>query len=154
MTGLLPVRYEGSYHVWNPAQIDIAREELLLLRKKYAGNKLRFNTVKVHFDGVAEILTAGMLEPFATDPGNRGGILFSTDRLTAFMLELDEAGIDLHMHVVGDRSTRTALDAWELAASEKGERLGIQLTLSQLETVHPDDIPRFKAMGVHAPFYS
>jgi len=150
--GLVPLRYEGSYHIWNPLQIDTATEELLRLRDKYTGEKLHFNTVKIHFDGVAEILTAGMLEPFATDNDNRGGILFTLERLVEFMLELDQAGIDLHMHVVGDRATRTALDAWEVAADEKGERLGIQLTLSHLETVHPDDIPRFKLLGVHANF--
>ncbi|MEH6557312.1 MAG: amidohydrolase [Oceanicoccus sp.] len=150
--GLLPLRYEGSYHIWNPAQIDTAVYELLQLREKYTTNKLKFNTIKIHFDGVAEILTAGMLEPYETDAQNSGGILFTKERLKALMLELDQADINLHMHVVGDRATRTALDAWQLAIESKGKPLTIELSLSHLETVHPDDIKRFKDLGVHANF--
>lgn len=149
---LLPVRYEGSYHIWNPTQIDGAKDELLRLRRKYEGEKLKFNTVKIHFDGVAEVLTAGMLEPYDTDPGNRGGVLFTAQRLSRLILELDKEAINLHLHVVGDRATRTALDALELAESQKGKALSIEFTLSHLETVHPNDITRFVALGVHANF--
>ena len=150
--GLLPVRYEGSYHIWDPAQIDIAKDKLLELRTKYSGTKLQFNTIKIHFDGVHEILTAGELEPYATEPDNYGGVLFTTWRLSEFMLELEESDINLHLHTVGSRAVRTALDALELAIETSGDKLETQLTLSHLEYVHPDDIARFKELNVHANF--
>ena len=150
--GRLPIRYEGSYHIWEPGQIDFARERLLELRRKYAGDKLQFNTIKIHFDGVHEILTAATLTSYETDPGNTGGVLFAAGRLAEFMLELEAEQIDLHFHVVGARATRTALDAVELAQQELGQALSIEITLSHLEYVDPIDIPRFKRLGVHANF--
>jgi predicted amidohydrolase YtcJ len=149
--GKLPVRYFGTFHIWAPEHIGVAVEELKALREKYGSNRLVFETIKIHFDGVAEILTAGMLEPYVTEPDNRGGVLFDTERLTEFVAELNREGIDLHLHTVGDRAARVALDAVERVQKEQG-RLGIEVSLSHLETVAPEDIPRFKQLGVHANF--
>jgi hypothetical protein len=93
-----------------------------------------------------------MLEPYTTDSSNRGGVLFDSKRLSKFMLEVDPQGINLHLHTVGDRATRDALDAVELARGELGRPLSIQVTLCHLETVDPADIPRFAKLGVHANF--
>jgi len=150
--GLLPLRYEGSYHVWDPKQIDTAVTEFKALREKYAGDRLQFNTLKIHYDGVNEILTAGMLEPYSTDPGNRGGVLFDAMRLSSFIEELNREGIHLHLHTVGDWATREALDAVELARKRINKPLSIEVTLSHLEIVSPEDIERFVELGVNANF--
>jgi predicted amidohydrolase YtcJ len=149
--GELPVRYFGSFHVWAPEHLDVAVSELLALREKYGSDRLVFETIKIHYDGVHEILTGGMLEPYETDPGNRGGVLVDSERLTKFIGELNEEGIDLHLHTVGDRAVREALDAVEQARRDLGD-LGIEVALSHLETVSPEDIPRFEGLGVHANF--
>jgi predicted amidohydrolase YtcJ len=149
--GDLPVRYFGSFHVWAPEHLDIAIDELLALREKYGSERLIFETIKIHFDGVAEIMTAGMLEPYETAPDNRGGVLFDSERLARFIGDLNREGLDLHLHAVGDWATREVLDAVEQARAEQGE-LTIEVSLAHLETVAPEDIPRFGALGVHANF--
>ena len=83
--GDLPLRWEGSYHIWAPDQIDIAAESLLRLRERYSHGKLQFNTIKIHYDGMQDILTAGMLEPYVTDPDNYGGVLFTPQRLSGIV---------------------------------------------------------------------
>lgn len=150
--GRLPLRYEGSYHIWKPGQIDAAVESLLRLRGNYAHGKLRFSTVKIHYDGMPDILTAAMLEPYVTDPDNYGGVLFSTSRLSRFIQELDDHGIHLHLHAAGDRATRNVLDAVEQAREALGRPLTIEVTLSHLFTVAESDIGRFRELGVHANF--
>lgn len=150
--GLLPLRYEGSFHIWDPKQIDSAIAEFKELRRKYAGDRLQFNTLKIHYDGVNEILTGAMLEPYAIDPDNRGGVLFDAERLSRFIEELNQEGIHLHLHAVGDWATREALDAVEFARNRNNKSLDIEITLSHLEIVSPDDIARFKALDVHANF--
>ena len=79
-------------------------------------------------------------------------MLFDVDALTAFLIELEAEQIDLHLHVVGDRATRVALDAVVRARDNNGGPLSIEVTLSHLETVHPDDIERFDDLDVHANF--
>lgn len=149
--GSLPVRYEGSYHIFDPAQIETAAGELLKLRKAYGGERLKFNSIKVHYDGVVEIGTAGMLKPFVVDPESRGGFLFSSERLAEFLLELDDHDIDLHLHSVGDAATREILDAAQIVR-DQGKELRIELTISHLEHVDEKDVPRFAELGVHANF--
>ena len=121
--GNLPLRWEGSYHIWAPDQIDIATESLLRLRERYSHGKLQFNTIKIHYDGMQDILTAGMLESYVTDPDNYGGVLFTPQRLSSFIQELDGHGIDLHLHAAGDRATRNILDAVEQARGALGRLL-------------------------------
>ena len=150
--GNLPLRYEGSYHIYSPQQLDIAVSELLALRKKYGGKRLTFSTIKIHYDGVAEINTAGMLEPFFNEPDNSGGILFTKDQLVTLMKELAVHDLNLHMHVVGDRATRIALDAVEKMRELNKGALPLEVTLAHLETVAPEDIKRFIKLGVHANF--
>lgn len=149
--GKLPLRYEGTYHVWQPEQLAIAVAKLKELRGQYEGPRLKFNTIKIHFDGIAEVLTAGMIDPYINTE-NRGGTLFSVAELSKFILELNKEKIHLHLHSVGDRSTKEILDAIHIARAENSNPLDIRLTLSHLETVAPEDIKRFAALDVHANF--
>ena len=149
--GTLPVKYEGSYHIFDPTQIDTAIAELLRLREGYGGKRLQFNSIKVHYDGVVEVGTAGMLEPYIIDGDNRGGFLFTAERLAKFLSELNEHDIDVHLHSVGDGATREILDAVELVQNS-GTKLGIEVTISHLEHVNEEDFARFAELSVHANF--
>ena len=150
--GNLPLRWEGSHHIWAPEQIETAVESLVRLREKYAHGKLQFDSLKIHYDGLQDILTAAMLEPYVTDPDNYGGVLFTTERLSGFMQELDAHRIDLHMHASGDRATRNSLDAVKEARDALGRPLGIEVTISHLFSVADSDVARFQELGVHANF--
>jgi predicted amidohydrolase YtcJ len=148
--GRLPLRYQGCVHVTLPDQMPEAIPRLRELRRRFAGPRLRFDTVKIHFDGVSEIGTSSVLEPFQDPARSRGGTVISGDRLRDFILRLQPEGIDLHLHTVGDAATRTALDAVEQARGALGGRLDVRVTLCHLELLDAADIPRFKALGVLA----
>lgn len=150
--GQLPVRYYGTYHVWKPDQLDGAVDGLLKLRNQYGGQRLKFETIKIHYDGVTEIHTAAMLKDYANREGMRGGLLFDSERLAKFLLELDAQGVNLHIHTVGDWATRSALDAVESAQRQLGRRLSIRVSLAHLEFVDPSDFPRFQKLGVSASY--
>jgi predicted amidohydrolase YtcJ len=151
-SGRLPVRYEGVYHIFVPELLPGAIDELMLMRESYAGDRLKFNIVKIHFDGTNEIRTGAVLEPFSDDPENRGNTLIDEDALTALILDLHEARLDLQLHCVGDRAIRIALDAVERARRTLDEPLYTRVTLLHLEVVDPADYPRFRELGVFANF--
>jgi predicted amidohydrolase YtcJ len=148
--GRLPLRYEGCVHVTLPDQLPGAIARLRELRRRFGGRRLRFNTIKIHFDGVSELGTSSVLEPFLGRPGNHGGTVVSGARLRDFIVELHREGLDLHLHTVGDAASRTALDAVEQARAAVGGRLNTRVTLCHLELLDAADIPRFKALGVVA----
>ncbi len=148
----MPLRYQGSYRIETEDQFSGAVAELKRLRKTYGGERLRFNTIKIMFDGVSEIRTSAVLEPFLGEGNSRGKTLVDSARLRDFILELHGEGIDLHLHVVGDAAVRTALDAVEAAHEALGGEPKIRITLCHLEIIDPADFDRFKRLSIFSNF--
>jgi predicted amidohydrolase YtcJ len=148
----MPLRYEGSYRIEVEDQFGGAVQELQRLRIAYGGERLRFNTIKVMLDGVSEIRTSAVLEPFLGEHVNRGKTLVDAARMRDFILELHEEKIDLHMHTVGDAAIRTALDAVEAAHTELGGAPNVRITLCHLEIIDEADFDRFRKLNIFSNF--
>lgn len=148
----MPLRYEGSYRIDDESQFNDAVQELKRLRATYGGERVRFNTIKIMFDGVSEIRTSAVLEPFLGEEDYRGKTLVNADRLRDFILELHEEAIDLHLHTVGDNAVRTALDAIEAAHTELGRSPDVRITLCHLELIDDSDLDRFSEFGIFSNF--
>ena len=54
--GNLPLRWEGSYHIWAPDQIDIATESLLRLRERYS------HGIDLHLHAAGDRATRNILD--------------------------------------------------------------------------------------------
>jgi len=148
----MPLRYEGSYRIDDDSQIDGAVQELKRLRSTYGGERVKFNTIKIMLDGVSEIRTSAVLEQFLGEENNLGKTLFKTLRLRDFILELHEEAIDLHLHTVGDRAVRTALDAVEAAHVKFGGAPDVRITLCHLEVIDDADFDRFNELNIFSNF--
>ena len=107
------------------------------------------DTVKIMQDGVCENFTAAVLEPYldanghATD--NRGISFVDPELLTRAVTELDRLGFQVHFHALAERAVRESLDAVEAALAANGASDN-RHHLAHLQVVHPDDIPRFRAL--------
>jgi predicted amidohydrolase YtcJ len=128
-------------------------EELVDLREWGTLGTLRASTVKVMQDGVAENFTAGMLEPYldagGRPTGNRGLSFVDPEELKGVVTRLDREGFQVHVHTIGDRAVREALDAIEASVRANGRR-DARHHLAHLQVIHPDDLPRFAVLGVTA----
>ncbi len=145
--GRLPFRLVTSHMIQHPDQVDAAVDRFHELRQRYTTDRVQVGSVKIHNDGTLEARTAAVLDPWVGEPDNRGGVLLERDALRAFVTRLDAAGIDMHIHVIGDRAVRDALDAVEAARAANGET-GVRVTLCHVELVADDDLPRFAPLGV------
>lgn len=150
--GALPMRYHGAYTVFLPGQEENAVEELQRLAAAYNSQNLKIDTLKVFFDGVVETRTAHMLQDYSDTPGNRGGSLFGADALTRLMLQLDQAGFNLHVHALGDQSSRTVLDAVEAARKQLGRPLDITVAITHLQVIDAADFARYAELDVIGQF--
>jgi predicted amidohydrolase YtcJ len=131
-----------------------------LLRQRDAGRAGRFRatSVKMMLDGIAESHTAAMLEPYLDGDGcatDQSGLDFiDPERLPGYVTALDREGFQVHFHALGDRAVRNALDAVAAARGARqtpgGAGPGGRHHLAHLQVVHPDDIPRFAALGATA----
>ncbi len=111
-------------------------------------------------DGVAENFTAAMTAPYLDvhghDTGNAGLSMVEPELLKRAATRLDAEGFQVHVHAIGDRAVREALDAFEAARAANGPTDG-RHHIAHLQVVHPDDLPRFAALGVTAnaqPFWA
>ncbi len=148
--GELNALINASLHV-NPELGVKQIPELVRLRTVYNGNGLHVGAVKLFVDGVIESHTAALLEPYLDRPGYKGEPNFSPDALNRLAADLDARGFQLHMHAIGDRAVRMALDACEFAQRANG-RHDARDHIAHLELLDPSDIPRFAALRVVADF--
>lgn len=128
-------------------------EGLLERRTRLRGGTFAATSVKIMQDGVAENFTAAMLEPYHDGHGhptdNSGLSFVPPDVLDDAVSALHAAGVQVHFHAIGDRAVRECLDAVE-AAIARGGRRDNRHHIAHLQVVHPDDIPRFRRLGVAA----
>lgn len=104
-------------------------------------------TAKLMLDGVVETRTAHLLEPYVGD-GGRGLSYFPPALVQRLVPALNAAGLAVHVHAIGDAAVRDALDGF--AAVPADDRAAVRNHIAHIQLVHPDDVPRFAALGVTA----
>lgn len=128
-------------------------QQVLDLNKKYSApsmDDLRLNQVKLFMDGVVEGKTAALSSPYHGE--SHHGIA-NTDPATAreVITALDKAGLQIHVHAIGDAAIQTTLDAFEQAQKLNGTS-DARHHIAHLQVIHPDDLSRFGRLGVIANF--
>jgi predicted amidohydrolase YtcJ len=102
---------------------------------------------------VAENFTAAMTSPYLDEHGhpgsNRGLSMVDPDALRGYVTQLDRHGFQVHVHAIGDRAVREALDAFEAARAANGSHDN-RHHIAHIQVIHPDDIARFAELGVAA----
>jgi predicted amidohydrolase YtcJ len=110
-------------------------------------------TVKIMQDGICENLTAAMLGPYYDGAGrptdNHGHSYLDAALLAEAVTRLDALGFQVHVHAIGDRGVREALDAFQAARAANGPT-GNRHHIAHIQVIHPRDIPRFRELGVTA----
>ena len=81
--------------------------------------------------------------------GGTGTSFFAPGELAEAVTAADASGFQVHFHAIGDRAVREALDAVAAARAANGPG-SRRHHISHLQVVHPDDLPRFRELGVLA----
>jgi predicted amidohydrolase YtcJ len=129
-----------------PAQVA----RLSALRAQFATPRVRATSAKIYADGVIESHTAGLLEPYL-DTKNTGPTELSPAAMDSLVIALDRAGFQVHVHAIGDRAVRMALDAFAAARAANGVR-DARHQIAHLEMIDTLDVPRFAQLAVLANF--
>ena len=128
-------------------------DELVDRRAATAIGRYRPTSVKLMMDGVLENFTGTMLEPYldasGKATGNRGISMIEPSVLGAALPRLDALGFQAHFHAIGDRAVRESLDAVAAARRANGPS-DTRPHISHIQVIHPDDIGRFRELGVVA----
>ncbi|WP_321394934.1 amidohydrolase [Emcibacter sp.] len=82
---------------------------------------------------------------------SRGVLESPRDIELEFIRRFDAEGYALHLHVIGDRAVRTALDGLEQARKANGPAR-MPHALAHIQFVHPDDIQRIGDLGLYLAY--
>lgn len=146
--GELQVRVQMPFH-YKPSMDLSVLDKASAMAREYRGDMVASGTLKVFYDGVIDSCTAVMLEPYADPAGVNGDPLLSPEHFNRLAIEADRRGLQIAVHAIGDGAVRAVLDGYEAAQTANGRR-DSRHRIEHIEVVHPDDIPRFKALGVIA----
>lgn len=119
--------------------------------------RLTATTAKFFVDGVIEGGTGALLEPYcglpgtSPDPDDHGVLNWTPGELVEAAVAVDAMGLQLHMHAIGDAGVRLALDVAGAVAMRNGPR-DRRPVVAHTHLVHPDDLGRFRELGVVANF--
>ena len=150
--GRLTARVRGA--LWWERDAGLEQVERLLERRTtYTVGRLDAGSVKVMQDGVVENYTAGLSTPYRDGCGghthNTGLSFIDPEVLREAVTRLDAEGFQVHVHAIGDRAVREALDAFEAARAANGRSRG-RHHVAHLQVVAPRDRPRFAELDVTA----
>lgn len=151
--GELDLYYEGAVRFRNLGDLPEAIARLRRLQETYGGDRIRLNALKLFLDGTNEGGNSALLTPLCDHQGEGelGEIAMDAAELADCLELTSSAGVDVHIHLVGDRAFRVACDAVQLVQSrlrDLGEPWRSQVTLAHCELVDPADMGRPAELGI------
>jgi hypothetical protein len=89
------------------------------MRRRFAGERLWSNRIKMFMDGVVESSTALRLAPY---PGLEtcGEAVFEPEHFTEAYIRADALGFQISVHAIGDLAIRRTLDGYAAAMRANG----------------------------------
>lgn len=109
------------------AQIGLSHPDeisgFLALREKYKEHPLiTISSVKLFKDGSLGGRTALLRDPYSDDPGNAGLDLIPYEDLVEWFEKANQAGVQLTIHAIGDRSIAEIIAAFNAACHTEEDR--------------------------------
>ncbi|MHC9295343.1 amidohydrolase [Mycobacterium sp. LTG2003] len=147
--GALRMRFNLAFYA-DPRHFDSQVRQYAAARDRVqaAGSPLlTAQTVKFFADGVVENETGALLAPYCSGLHNHGMQLWEGDSLAQAARRVDELGMQIHIHAIGDAAVRQALDAIEYVVQQNGPR-DRRPVIAHAQLVDDDDIGRFAELGV------
>ena len=108
---------------------------------------LTANTVKFFADGVVENETGALLAPYCSGLHSHGMQNWDGDSLAEAARRVDELGLQIHIHAIGDAAVRQALDAIEHVLRHNGKQ-DRRPVIAHCQLIDGADIDRFRELGV------
>jgi predicted amidohydrolase YtcJ len=106
--------------------------------------------IKAYADGALGSRGALLSAPYTDEPHGNGLAITTAEALRELAITHTGAGAQLAVHAIGDQGVRNVLDAFAATREAHPERAGVRHRVEHAQVVHPDDIPRFAALGVIA----
>lgn len=114
---------------------------------KSTGTLFDIGYTKLIIDGVLSTHTALMKEPYSDNPDAVVQAFFTKEQLNGLIKAAHENGFPVAVHAIGDEGVSWVLDGFAESPTPPGT---IGDRIEHIEIVTPDDVERFKSLGITA----
>jgi predicted amidohydrolase YtcJ len=108
------------------------------------------NAIKSEVDGALGAFGAWLLRPYQDKPDFEGQNTTSVEEVKKIAQMAREHQLQLCVHAIGDRANRVCLDLMEGELKKDPEGKTLRWRIEHAQHLDPEDIPRFKKLGVIA----
>ncbi|TCL00022.1 hypothetical protein BXY66_3730 [Shimia isoporae] len=108
------------------------------------GDWIQVDQIKYWLDGVYEAQTAATTEEYV-GLGHKGKLFYDTEKLKDWTTQFEKMGYSIHMHAIGDRAVKQALDVLEHSRDSRGAETNNRPYLAHGYHIDPADFDRIKA---------
>lgn len=157
MDKLLQMEANGTFsarlHTYTNLGVTGNYEKELQMYSMYHTDKIRYAGLKQVIDGVTSTYTGLLLEPYTDRPEMTCEANYSKETFLKCTKAANTQGLSVRYHCIGDKAVQWALDCFEeanLAAANEGNKKELPNAIEHIENIHPDDLHRFKELGVIA----
>ena len=120
----------------------------MLLASKFVHPHFKAHSFKFFADHVIEEETGYLLKPYEHRDDDWHGIkVWDDDMLREAFSQIDSAGYQIHVHVIGDAAAQYTLDALE-TLQQGDEVRDARHSFAHLQLARPEDIQRMSKLGV------
>lgn len=144
--GSLPVRLYMAF------EEEVADMKGRLADYRMVGYGDNFLTVRAIgekvLDGALGTHGGWLLEPYADLPRSRGLNVVSVGEIEKSAALAMQHDYQLAIQGIGDRAVRELLDIYEAELARHPGKTDLRWRIEHAQVIHPDDVPRFAAMGV------
>jgi predicted amidohydrolase YtcJ len=148
--GALGVRFNLALYA-DPRFFDAQVEHFAAARRRVdnlSSPLLTAQTVKFFADGVVENETGALLSPYCSALHDHHGMqVWEGQSLAEAARRVDDLGLQIHIHAIGDAAVRQALDAIEYVAERNGPR-DRRPVIAHAQLIDDADMDRFGRLGV------
>ncbi len=118
--------------------------------EKHNSKHYKLIGAKVFCDGVVEAHTAWMLDDYMDQPGYKGVARFDDhDKMVRLIKAAEKHNMNVHVHSIGDASTKAWVDAFAEAEEATGN-FDMRNALAHLQIVRKEDIKRMADYNIMA----
>jgi predicted amidohydrolase YtcJ len=116
----------------------------------YGNNMLTVRSIKRQIDGALGSHGAWLFQPYNDLPRSTGLVLETPEDIAGTADVAIKHGYQVNTHAIGDRANFEVLNIYERVFRANPDKKDLRWRIEHAQHVHPDDVPRFKKLGVIA----
>ena len=106
----------------------------------FGDDMLRYGGLKIFLDGAMGARSAALTEPYSDDPGNKGILNHSLEKVIQMLKEARKRRLQVQVHAIGDAAIDQFIQAALAVENDDNNPFGYPLRLNHVQLCRPDQI--------------